>query len=224
MPLSIPPQQCRLEELPHALHALSPPKRRQAKQKRRQRSKHRPRKWPRRRLSKSRAVSARSARTQTRVASHTVLLCAALVRRKSDPSLRDVGKTAKSTAPEWPAEQDDYATAYGAAPAGQVKLLSWNTNSFNACFNKGGLDVLLKDAPDIVCVQETKVNEADIAKFEKRLNGEYAHCYWSCCSVKKGYAGTAVFSKIKPLSGECLFVFFCSRCDCVSAQKSLSTL
>jgi exodeoxyribonuclease III len=122
-----------------------------------------------------------------------------LVRKKSDPALRTVQKKAsKSLAPPHPESQDDYATAYGTV-AGQAKVVSWNVNGINAWINNGGVAVLDKDKPDVVCLQEVKANEPDVAKWTKAL-GNWPHVYFSCCSTQKGYAGTAVLSRVKPLS------------------------
>jgi exodeoxyribonuclease III len=121
-----------------------------------------------------------------------------LVRQKSDPSLRVVAKGVKSTAPDAPDSQDDYATPYGAVK-GSAKVMSWNLNGINAWLNNGGLAVLEKDAPDVVCLQEVKANEPDVASWTKKL-GNWPHVYFSCCSTQKGYAGTAVLSRHKPVS------------------------
>jgi hypothetical protein len=107
-------------------------------------------------------------------------------------------KASKSLAPPHPESQDDYATAYGTV-AGQAKVVSWNVNGINAWINNGGVAVLDKDKPDVVCLQEVKANEPDVAKWTKAL-GNWPHVYFSCCSTQKGYAGTAVLSRVKPLS------------------------
>lgn len=122
-----------------------------------------------------------------------------LVRQKSDPSLRVVAKGVKSTAPAAPTSQADYATPYGAV-AGSAKVMSWNLNGINAWLNNGGLAVLERDAPDVVCLQEVKANEPDVAAWTKKLGNSWPHVYFSCCSTQKGYAGTAVLSRHKPLS------------------------
>ena len=75
------------------------------------------------------------------------------------------------------------------------KLVSWNVNGLRACVGKGFLDFLTAEAPDVVCLQETKM-EREQADFD--LPGY--HEYWNSCQVRKGYSGTAVFTKEKPLS------------------------
>ncbi len=81
-----------------------------------------------------------------------------------------------------------------------MKLISWNINGIRACLKKKCLEPIPKLNPDIFCVQETKANPNQI---DKTLEGfplaDFPHHYWSSAE-KAGYAGTAVFSKIKPLA------------------------
>ncbi|WP_318617199.1 exodeoxyribonuclease III [Sporosarcina sp. YIM B06819] len=75
-----------------------------------------------------------------------------------------------------------------------MKLISWNVNGLRACVRKGFLDYFNKENADIFCVQETKLQEGQI---DLQLDGY--HQYWNY-AVKKGYSGTAVFTKEQPLS------------------------
>lgn len=75
-----------------------------------------------------------------------------------------------------------------------MKLISWNVNGLRACLTKGFLDFFKKENADIFCVQETKMQEGQV---EICLDG-YEQ-FWNSAE-KKGYSGTAVFTKIKPLS------------------------
>lgn len=75
-----------------------------------------------------------------------------------------------------------------------MKLISWNVNGLRACLNKGFLDFFNQEAADVFCLQETKMQQ-DQAELE--LAG-YRQ-YWNSAE-KKGYSGTAVFSKREPLS------------------------
>ncbi|MCE3200720.1 exodeoxyribonuclease III [Paenibacillus sonchi] len=76
-----------------------------------------------------------------------------------------------------------------------TKLVSWNVNGLRACVSKGFMNYFKEAAADIFCVQETKLQEGQIL-----LDlGEAYEQYWNY-AVKKGYSGTAVFTKIKPLS------------------------
>ena len=75
-----------------------------------------------------------------------------------------------------------------------MKLVSWNVNGLRACMTKGFADFLAASEADVVCVQETKMQKEQ-AEFD--FPGYYE--FWNSAE-KKGYSGTAVFSKTKPLS------------------------
>ena len=75
-----------------------------------------------------------------------------------------------------------------------MKLISWNVNGFRACLQKGFADFFREADADIFCLQETKMqpDQADFAP-------EGYHIYFHS-AVKKGYSGTAVFTKTEPLN------------------------
>ncbi len=73
-----------------------------------------------------------------------------------------------------------------------MKLISWNVNGLRACVGKGFLDFFNEVDADIFCIQETKLQEGQI---DLDLNGY--HQYWNYAE-KKGYSGTAVFTKVEP--------------------------
>jgi exodeoxyribonuclease-3 len=75
-----------------------------------------------------------------------------------------------------------------------MKLISWNVNGIRACMEKGFMDFFRQMDADVFCLQETKVQQGQIS-----LNAEGYYQYWNY-AVKKGYSGTALFSKKKPLS------------------------
>lgn len=75
-----------------------------------------------------------------------------------------------------------------------MKLISWNVNGLRACMNKGFLEFFLAEDADIFSIQETKMQEGQA---EITTDGYYQ--YWHSAE-KKGYSGTAVFTKKKPLS------------------------
>ncbi len=75
-----------------------------------------------------------------------------------------------------------------------MKLVSWNVNGLRAVMNKGFLDSFGKLDADIFCLQETKLSEGQL---ELELDGY--HQYWNYAE-KKGYSGTAVFTKREPMS------------------------
>lgn len=75
-----------------------------------------------------------------------------------------------------------------------MKIYSWNVNGIRAVWKKGMLQKFAKDhEPDILCLQETKARQE---QSEVDLPGY--HEYWSS-AIKKGYSGTAIFTKTKPL-------------------------
>lgn len=75
-----------------------------------------------------------------------------------------------------------------------MKFISWNVNGIRACVQKGFLEFFNEADADIFCLQETKLQEGQI---ELPLPGYYQ--YWNYAE-KKGYSGTAVFTKKEPLS------------------------
>jgi len=75
-----------------------------------------------------------------------------------------------------------------------LRIVSWNVNGLRACLDKGFLDYFKKVDADIFAIQETKLQEGQV---ELELEG-YEQ-YWNYAK-RKGYSGTAVFTKIKPIS------------------------
>src|SRR5699024_8960979 len=75
-----------------------------------------------------------------------------------------------------------------------MKLISWNVNGLRACVRKGFLDYFHKVDADIFCVQEIKLQAGQID-----LDLEGYHQYWNYAE-RKGYSGTAIFTKQKPES------------------------
>ena len=75
-----------------------------------------------------------------------------------------------------------------------MKLISWNVNGLRACVKKGFLDFFKEIDADIFCIQESKLQEGQI---DLELDGYYQ--YWNYAE-KKGYSGTAIFTKKEPLS------------------------
>lgn len=76
-----------------------------------------------------------------------------------------------------------------------MKLVSWNVNGLRACMGKGFPEYLAAEDPDILCLQETKLQPEQAPDFPGRQS------YWYSAE-KKGYSGTAVLSKVPPLSVE----------------------
>ena len=74
-----------------------------------------------------------------------------------------------------------------------MKLISWNVNGLRACVQKGFLDYMKAADADIFCIQESKLQEGQI-----QLDTPGYEQYWNYAK-KKGYSGTAVFTKHTPL-------------------------
>lgn len=74
-----------------------------------------------------------------------------------------------------------------------MKLISWNVNGIRACLKKGFPNYFLVEDADIFCIQETKLQQGMIPF---KVDGYYS--YWNYAD-RKGYSGTAVLTKIKPL-------------------------
>jgi exodeoxyribonuclease III len=75
-------------------------------------------------------------------------------------------------------------------------LTSWNVNGLRAVIKKGFESFLESHAPDVICLQETKISDDLVSGFQFP---EYPYTYWNCAE-KKGYSGTAILSKIEPIS------------------------
>ena len=75
-----------------------------------------------------------------------------------------------------------------------MKLISWNVNGIRACVNKGFEEFFKQIKADIFCIQETKCQKEQVD-----LEFEGYTSFWNSAQ-KKGYSGTAIFTKIKPLT------------------------
>ena len=75
-----------------------------------------------------------------------------------------------------------------------MKLISWNVNGLRACLQKGFLEYFNEMDADIFCIQESKLQEGQV---DLQIPGY--HQYWNYAE-KKGYSGTAIFTKKEPLS------------------------
>lgn len=75
-----------------------------------------------------------------------------------------------------------------------MKAISWNVNGLRACLQKGFLDFFQEEDADFFCLQETKLQEGQVT-----LELPGYHQFWNYAQ-RKGYSGTAIFSKLPPLS------------------------
>ncbi len=79
----------------------------------------------------------------------------------------------------------------------RLKLVSWNVNGLNAAMNKGFAETLIRLDADLVAIQETKLQESKLTAAMQDIAGYRP--YWSFCRVKKGYSGTAIYSRMAPV-------------------------
>ena len=80
------------------------------------------------------------------------------------------------------------------------RILSWNVNGIRAIQKKGFIDWVLKESPDILCLQETKAHPEQLSDELLNINGYKS--YFSSSIVKKGYSGVAVYTKQEPVKVE----------------------
>ncbi|OGX35108.1 MAG: exodeoxyribonuclease III [Omnitrophica WOR_2 bacterium RIFCSPHIGHO2_02_FULL_52_10] len=80
-----------------------------------------------------------------------------------------------------------------------MRLISWNVNGIRAIQKKGFMEWLHKESPDILCLQETKGHPEQLN--DELLSPDGYQTFWSAAE-KKGYSGTAIFTKSKPKSVE----------------------
>ena len=78
-----------------------------------------------------------------------------------------------------------------------IRLLSWNVNGLRAIYKKGFCDWVMRDMPDVLCLQETKVQADQIPSQLKSLPGYFSYF---CSGDKKGYGGVALYSREEPKS------------------------
>jgi exodeoxyribonuclease-3 len=77
-----------------------------------------------------------------------------------------------------------------------MRLVSWNVNGIRAAQRKGLLGWFAAEAPDILCLQETKAHPEQLDGELREIAGY--HAYWSSAQTRKGYSGVAVYSRTEP--------------------------
>ncbi len=80
----------------------------------------------------------------------------------------------------------------------EIKLISWNVNGIRAVIKKGFLNFINKEKPDVLCLQETKARPEQV-EIDEELSELGYTSYWNS-AMKKGYSGTVIFTKLKPIS------------------------
>ncbi|KAH7654908.1 exodeoxyribonuclease III protein [Dioscorea alata] len=84
-----------------------------------------------------------------------------------------------------------------------MKVLSWNVNGLRALLKLesfSALQLAQREDFDVLCLQETKIQEKDVEEIRKSLFEGYDNSFWTCSVSKLGYSGTAIISRIKPIS------------------------
>lgn len=79
---------------------------------------------------------------------------------------------------------------------GMIRIVTYNVNGIRSAISKGWLDWVAQTAPDIICLQEIKAEQGQIDETQLREMGY--ELYWNSAQ-KKGYSGTAIFTKIPPV-------------------------
>lgn len=80
----------------------------------------------------------------------------------------------------------------------QIRLVSWNVNGLRAIVKKGFIKAIARLDADVVCIQETKLQESQLTDDIRRIDGYDS--FWSFSTVKKGYSGVGAWTKIAPVS------------------------
>ncbi|HPA21152.1 MAG TPA: exodeoxyribonuclease III [Verrucomicrobiae bacterium] len=75
-----------------------------------------------------------------------------------------------------------------------MKFISWNVNGLRSVMGKGFLDFVAAADPDVLCLQETRAEPGEV----ELLLPQYPFVYWNVPVGRKGYSGTAIFSKLEP--------------------------
>ncbi|XP_021988801.1 DNA-(apurinic or apyrimidinic site) endonuclease, chloroplastic isoform X3 [Helianthus annuus] len=84
-----------------------------------------------------------------------------------------------------------------------VKIMSWNVNGLRALLKLesfSALELAQREDFDVLCLQETKLQEKDVEAIKQRLLEGYDNSFWTCSVSKLGYSGTTIISRIPPLS------------------------
>ncbi|KAL5635596.1 hypothetical protein ACGC1H_004410 [Rhizoctonia solani] len=116
---------------------------------------------------------------------------------KSRPAVKRSKSSTNSEATAYPWTNKGIPDTLSFSPSGdKIRISAWNVCGLNACCKKGFSRYIEAEDADIIILTETKVNDQPS---DPLLTKKYPHQYWSK-SAKKGYAGTAVLSKHKPIS------------------------
>jgi len=81
-----------------------------------------------------------------------------------------------------------------------MKVLSWNVAGIRAVIKKDCLNKILDENADVICFQETKVEEQQLKSSVDAYKSDYPFMFWNSTKLRKGLHGTSIWSKIKPIS------------------------
>ncbi|XP_026862629.2 DNA-(apurinic or apyrimidinic site) endonuclease [Electrophorus electricus] len=112
-----------------------------------------------------------------------------------------VKKAKKAKEPEQPILYEDPPDKMTSKDgrAANMKITSWNVDGLRAWVKKNGIGWVRQEAPDVICLQETKCAERALPKEITSLP-EYPHKYWAGSEDKEGYSGVSMLCKTQPLS------------------------
>ncbi|KAK1789480.1 hypothetical protein P4O66_015398 [Electrophorus voltai] len=112
-----------------------------------------------------------------------------------------VKKAKKAKEPEQPILYEDPPDKMTSKDgrAANMKITSWNVDGLRAWVKKNGIGWVRQEAPDVICLQETKCAERALPKEITSLP-EYPHKYWAGSEDKEGYSGVSMLCKTEPLS------------------------
>ena len=131
-------------------------------------------------------------------------------KRKASPEKKDGGEKKAKADVGTKFKMEDYMPKefdkdlYIPAPEGHAKIVSWNVNGLNSCYTKGFADYISVEDPEILALQETKIQDKAIDQWKPKMEAlGFKYTYWTCSGTRgdsaKGYASTAILSKVKPI-------------------------
>ncbi|KAL7867476.1 hypothetical protein SRHO_G00088600 [Serrasalmus rhombeus] len=115
----------------------------------------------------------------------------------TEPAAKKGKKTKEPEAPVLYEDPPDSLTSKDGRAA-NMKITSWNVDGLRAWVKKKGLDWVRQEAPDVLCLQETKCAEKALPA-EITSMPEYPHKYWAGSEDKEGYSGVAMLCKTEPI-------------------------
>jgi exodeoxyribonuclease-3 len=82
-----------------------------------------------------------------------------------------------------------------------MKIIAWNVNGIRSLIKSNNIQQILDEKPDVLCLGETKIDSNAVKEIDNNeILSYFKYRYWSYCSIKKGYSGTAIYSIHKPIN------------------------